>query len=245
MTTPAPKPAAGRARGTAVRVGVVALAVGVLYLLRPGVLENSARSPRAWLLVAAIVVATRLASVVVTRLTGRSRAGTVASAVVVAIAVVVLIGPSFSQRTLDEPLPASAPAGAQAPAGAEAAPAADPPAVGDGAGDAVTPTEVSSGRLEGVGHSASGRTSLVDVGGRLALRFEDVDIEGAPGPYVHLVPPGGRTPEDGIGLGALKAERGSFNYVLPADVDAGQDWTVLVWCRPFATPIAASDHARV
>jgi hypothetical protein len=60
---------------------------------------------------------------------------------------------------------------------------------------------------------------------------------------VHLVPPGGRTPEDGIGLGALKAERGSFNYALPADVDADQDWTVLVWCRPFATPIAASDHA--
>ena len=79
--------------------------------------------------------------------------------------------------------------------------------------------------------------------GTVVLRFEDVDVEGTPGPHVHLVPAGARTPDDGVHLGELKAERGSFGYVLPAGVDVGRAWTVLVWCRPFATPVAASDLA--
>ena len=108
---------------------------------------------------------------------------------------------------------------------------------------AAAPRELSSARLDGVGHSASGRTALVAVDGTVVLRFEDVDVEGTPGPHVHLVPAGGRTPDEGVHLGELKAERGSFGYVLPAGVDVGRPWTVLVWCRPFATPVAASDLA--
>jgi hypothetical protein len=57
------------------------------------------------------------------------------------------------------------------------------------------------------------------------------------------VPAGARTPDGGVPLGELAAERGSFGYVLPDDVDVTRAWTVLVWCRPFATPVAASDLA--
>ena len=230
---PADRPTgSGRLRGPAARLAarlaLPALAVGVLYALRPGVVENGVRSPRLWLVVVGIVLGARLVAVVVRRVTGRPRAASLASNAVVAVAVVALLAPSFTQRELDEPLAATA--GPAVTAG-EAGPSADPP------------LELWTAGLDGVGHAASGRARLVAADGQVVLRFEDVDVEGTPGPYVHLVPAGARTPDGGVGLGPLKAERGSFGYVLPADVDLERAWTVLVWCRPFATPIAAADLA--
>ena len=229
-TTDAAPPRTGRERLRALagRLALPAFAVAVLYAVRPGVVENGLRSPRLWLLVVAVVLAARLVSAVVRRVTGRPRAAAVAAAVLLAAAVVALLAPSFTQRELDEPLRTTegAPAGALLPSSGPAA-----------------PQELSSGRLEGVGHAASGATRFVGVDGQVVLRFEDVDVEGTPGPHVHLVPAGARTPDDGVHLGELKAERGSFGYVLPAGVDVGRAWTVLVWCRPFATPVAASDLA--
>ena len=226
-TAPAPPTAGGRLRALAARLALPALAVGLLYAVRPGVVENGVRSPRLWLLVVGVVLAARLVSLLVRRLTGRPRAAAVAAVVLLVAAVVALLAPSFSQRELDEPLRTTegAPAGALLPSSGPAA-----------------PQELSSGRLEGVGHAASGATRFVGVDGQVVLRFEDVDVEGTPGPYVHLVPAGSRTPDGGVPLGPLKAERGSFGYPIPAGVDVEGAWTVLVWCRPFATPVAASDH---
>ena len=233
---PAEQPAGpGRLRGLASRLALPALAVGALYAVRPGVVENGVRSPRLWLVVVGIALGARLVAVVVRRATGRPRAASLASNAVVAGAVVALLAPSFSQRELDEPL--GAPAGAAMTA-AEGA-AVEPAPAADG------PRELWSARLDGVGHGASGRARLVAADGQVVLRFEDVDVEGTPGPHVHLVPAGERTPDGGVGLGPLKAERGSFGYVLPPDVDLERAWTVLVWCRPFATPIAAADLAPV
>ncbi|MDP9428636.1 MAG: DM13 domain-containing protein, partial [Actinomycetota bacterium] len=104
------------------------------------------------------------------------------------------------------------------------------------------PKRLSGGRLDGIGHTASGSTALYEIDGRGVLRFDDVDIEGTPSPYVYLVPRGAREPDSGVLVGPLKAERGSFSYALPASVDLNADWTVLLWCRPYDTPIAASDH---
>ena len=73
------------------------------------------------------------------------------------------------------------------------------------------------------------------------VRFQDVNIEGSVKPSVHLVPRGERRPSEGSRLGPLKAERGSFSYQLPAAVDLTREWTVLVWCDPYNTPIAAAD----
>jgi hypothetical protein len=99
------------------------------------------------------------------------------------------------------------------------------------------------GDLQGIDHSASGRIVLFAESGGGLVRFEDVDIEGSVGPSVHLVPAGKRRPGDGIRLGDLKAERGSFSYRVPASVDLRQRWTVLVWCDPYDVPIAAADLA--
>ncbi len=125
-----------------------------------------------------------------------------------------------------------------------AAPPATPRATATAspAAPASTPKRLSGGRLDGIGHTASGSTALYEIDGRGVLRFDDVDIEGTPGPYVYLVPRGAREPEAGVLIGPLKAERGSFSYAVPPSVDLNANWTVLLWCRPYDTPIAASDH---
>lgn len=220
-----------------VRVAVVCAGLAALAVLRPGVLENGVRSPRAWLAVVAVVVAGRLAALVVRRATGRPRLAAAVSGLVVAGSALALVLPSFQQRTLSEPDPVPAVALAAEPGVVPSArrEPGPPPAP-------VAARTVSRGELRGVGHSASGRTVLTESGTRLVLRFEGVDIEGTPGPYVHLVRRGARTPDGGVPLGALKAERGSFAYEVPAGVDSGAAWSVLVWCRPYDTPVAASQH---
>lgn len=287
---------------------VVAAGVGVLWLVRPGVVTNGARSPVLWLVLVSVVVGAKLLGLLVRRLTGRRAAGTAASVTAALLASYVLLAPSFTQRTLEEPfpdlepvaaapqLPTSAPQAApevatepsaaptpppvesvpgdaapaqppaappsrqapqrtpggavKAPAPAAPAPAAPAPAApaptskpGTPAPAAASPArQVSSGELEGVGHSASGRTAFYEVDGGKIVRFEDVDIEGTPGPVVYLVRSGARSPDGGVRVGELKAEKGTFSYQLPSSVDLQQGWTVLVWCEPYNTPIAAADH---
>jgi len=100
---------------------------------------------------------------------------------------------------------------------------------------------VSEGELRGINHSASGQIVLYRGTDGGLIRFQDVAIEGSVKPSVHLVPRGERRPTNGVRLGPLKAERGSFSYPVPATVDLTRDWTVLVWCDPYDTPIAAAD----
>ena len=83
----------------------------------------------------------------------------------------------------------------------------------------------------------SGRVRLVRIGVDLALRFEDVDIAGAPDMYVYL---SDRT--DGqlgtfVDLGKLKATNGSFNYPVSASVDISTVRSVVVWCRQFSVTV--------
>ena len=233
--------AGSRARSLAARLGVVVAVLAVLDALRPGVVENGLRSPRVWATVLLTLVASRLVALVVRRTTGRTRAAALAGNLVLVVIGAVLLAPSFQQRTVEEPFPQvaqTAATGTPAPAPASAPPASEAPATAE-------PRRVGSGQLEGIGHSGSGQVVLYAVGDRLVLRFDDVDIEGTPGPYVHLVREGGRTPDGGLELGELTAERGTFSYTLPSGVDASVPWTVLVWCRPYATPVAAADLAPV
>jgi hypothetical protein len=129
------------------------------------------------------------------------------------------------------PPPPSEPA-VPAPAAAPATPAV--PAA------PAAPVRVSTGRLEGLGHDASGSVSLVrNPDGSLVVRLENFSIEGVPDPRVYLAPGVDVQQAGGVSLGRLQANRGQvFDYAVPAGTDAGTGWTFLVWCRAFSVPVA-------
>jgi hypothetical protein len=109
------------------------------------------------------------------------------------------------------------------------------------------PQRITTGDLEGIGHQASGEVSVFrQEDGSYFVRFEDVDIRGAPDPVLYLVPGRDRrSREGGTEIAPLKATRGSFNHTLPASFPFDGDFTVFVWCERYATPIAAADQQPV
>jgi hypothetical protein len=69
------------------------------------------------------------------------------------------------------------------------------------------------------------------------LRFENVDIAGAPNMYVYLSNRIDGQPGKFIDLGPLKATNGSFNYMVPAGVPHDSAQSVVVWCRAFSVTV--------
>lgn len=200
----------------------------VVWLVRPGVVENAARSPLAWAVAAGGLAAAVGVRALATRLGAPAPLARGLSTALVVVLLAVVLAPSFRQRTLVEDVPAEL----LRPTAVPGAPSADPPA------SSVDRT----GALAGIGHTARGTVRLRTSGAATYLVFQDVDIEGTVEPSVHLVPDGRRSPGGGgARLGALKAERGTFTYRLPASVDLTASWSVLVWCDAFDTPIAAAD----
>ena len=102
------------------------------------------------------------------------------------------------------------------------------------------PARLYTGVLSGVGHRASGRVSIYRVdAGTVILRFEDFDVQNGPDYRVYLVPRAGqRSPDGGIELGGLKANRGDLNVDVASGTDVSANPNVLIWCRAFAVPVA-------
>jgi hypothetical protein len=247
-----------------IRPLLVGLAVvAVVWFVEPSIVLVTARSPRGLAAVAATIVivsgAGRLA-----RRWGRKASITARTALAVACCAVLVL-PALRQRRLDEPLPEpvrlaapaasateSAPGPGSAPA-PEPAPAARP--IGESPLPVPTtttsvragPQRITTGDLEGIGHQASGEVSVFrQEDGSYFVRFEDVDIRGAPDPVLYLVPGRDRrSREGGTEIAPLKATRGSFNHTLPASFPFDGDFTVFVWCERYATPIAAADQQPV
>ena len=164
--------------------------------------------------------------------------------------------PAASPGGTAQPAPPATPAGSTAPAAPAtpptlAAPAASPaaPAPKAPATAATTapaagaaPVTLSTGTLRGIGHRASGAARILRLAdGTAFVRFDGISIESGPDYVVHLVPGADqRKPTGGIELGRLKAVEGSHSYAIPAGTDLSGPWTVLVWCRAFAVPVAAA-----
>ena len=79
----------------------------------------------------------------------------------------------------------------------------------------------------------SGAIRIVRVGSERFVRFEDVDIAGAPDMYVYLSDRTDGKPGAFVDLGKLRATNGSFNYAIPASVDLASVRSLVVWCRQF------------
>jgi hypothetical protein len=143
-----------------------------------------------------------------------------AIATLLAAVPVVAFGivPLFVKSTLDEPPPAAQPT-APLPA-SSSSPAA------------ASLLSGSLRRIDAV-HYGSGRVIL--AGG--FLRFEDVDIAGAPNMFVYLSDQADGHPGRYVDLGPLRATNGSFNYILPLDVNVSSVRSVVVWCRAFSVTV--------
>jgi hypothetical protein len=99
------------------------------------------------------------------------------------------------------------------------------------------PAEVASGAFESRVHPGEGTATLIDTAdGSTVLTFTDFATDNGPDLLVYLVPadaPAGSV--DGfVDLGPLRGNIGDQQYDVPDDVDAGQGWRVVVWCRAFA-----------
>ncbi len=145
----------------------------------------------------------------------------VAAAIAVPVVAFVLV-PALVKSTLTESLPvASAPA-----AGSLSTPAAPAQALAQG----------ELRRLDGA-HFGRGKVLIAAVNGTQYLRFENVEIAGAPDVYVYLSDRTDGQPGSFTNLGKLKATNGSFNYTIPADLDLSKVKSVVAWCRAFSVTI--------
>jgi len=232
-------------RALLIAAPLAVIALVVTWLVEPNLIVGL-RSPQALAWAAGLGAVCALVGLVAWRLTGRPAVALALAALPGLIATgVFVVRPILSPRTLDEALPnavatstptapptltptvdTSGPAGTAAPSSSTAP-------------TGSTPQLLAKGALRGLaGHDASGTVATYRLAdGSHIIRFEQVDIGGTPSPHVYVVPGADKRKKAGLHLGELKAEKGSFNYVLPAGFPP-RDFTVLVWCEQFAVEIA-------
>ena len=151
-----------------------------------------------------------------------------------------LASPLFVRTYRNEALPSATPALASggAPTASGVAIASSP---------TVAPRVLRSGELGYVDaiHNGKGAVRLVDLGGTVLVRFDDVAITNAPDVHVYLSRETGGQWSDATSLylGVLKATNGSFNYEVPPATDLASYRSVVVWCRAFRVLITWADLA--
>ena len=103
----------------------------------------------------------------------------------------------------------------------------------------VPQTTLVSGMLVkiSVADYGTGTVRIVKIGDSQVLRFDNVDIAGAPDTYVYLSDRTDGSPGTFTDLGKLKATNGSFNYAIPAGTNVGAVRSVVLWCRQFSVTI--------
>ncbi len=235
--------------------GAVAAAVAVAVAFRGDVVRATLTSPAALSRLALLVAGLVLLSWTLRRFVESAAVRGLVMAAPVAAIGWFLVVPYFTDERVVEALPGVvlAPVTTVPTAGGTATPASTASTASttpDARGDPTTPVTttvaagpvlLSVGELAGIDHRASGSAALyrLDDGSHI-VRLEDIDIQNGPDYFVHLVPGAGReSPGGGHDLGALKGNRGSQNYEIPAEVDVSSGpFTVLVWCRAFAVPVA-------
>ncbi len=130
---------------------------------------------------------------------------------------------------------------------APAAPTTDPSTVPPTTTLPEAPVAIGTGDFFGIDHRASGTATVYEQAGKHVLRFEDdTDIQNGPDLFVWVLPSGdytGGVPSEYLDLGKIKGNVGGQNYELPEAFDPDVHKFVLIWCKRFAVPFAASPLA--
>jgi len=161
----------------------------------------------------------------------RTATGALVAAGLIAF-VIVWFAPQalFINTTVNEPVPVTA----EMVSGAQAT------ATGGPAATAVPrPQTLARGDFRSLEHHTTGSAQLLRLAdGTVVLRIEDLDTSNGPDVRVTLSPTpsdrGDRDYADHLDLGALKGNKGSQNYVIPAGTGLDGYRSVVIWCRRFS-----------
>jgi hypothetical protein len=248
---PSPEAGLGPRVAAVLPPAILVIGFGALAVTNWSAVRSAAGSGQAVVVVAAIVVGWVGLGLLLRRFVANPWARSGVLSLFALALVVLLVVPYFRDEKVVERFPgvASGPAANDQeatpapvdPAPAAAAPAAPAPVATPDPEPAppAEPVRVASGSLSGLGHLASGTAALYrQPDGSFVVGLEGIDIQSGPDYFVHVVPGAGREdPDGGADLGALRGNQGTQFYAVPAGVDP-TGWTVLVWCRAFAVPVA-------
>jgi Electron transfer DM13 len=215
----------------------LAVVFGFFFVTKPSEAWTATKSIQAMLVIAGIIAGWVLLGWLLRRFV---RWVWIRSAIlsVVAVAIAVVLVRPYYVETVDNTQLVKGPL-------QDASQTTSTPAAPDQPPPAVAPVRVSTGQLRGIDHSASGEASIIrQPDGSYVVRFSNFDIEGAPDPIVYVL--AGENQEDpgGTDLGGLRGNVGTASdYEVPRGTEPGPGWTVLVWCRAFAVPIANATQA--
>ncbi|MGH3965106.1 MAG: DM13 domain-containing protein [Pseudonocardiaceae bacterium] len=227
-----PPPPSRRWARVAIRVGVPILVVGFLLIIKPEIITGTLETTGAMLRVGALLVGWLVFAFLVRRFVRPPVLRTGLIAVVGLALLTVTVLPYFIDTRADDTL-LTGPAGAIMQ-GTPVTP------------DEATAVTVTSGQLEGLaGHRGSGAASIVRApGGSHVVQLEDYDVSSGVTLFLYVVP-GANQEEPGansVNLGRLAENTGNRVVPIPAGTDLSGPQTVLIWCEPFSTPIAAANQ---
>jgi len=107
--------------------------------------------------------------------------------------------------------------------------------------DKETGATIFQGEFSGlVGHKAQGTASLIEVGGKNFIRFEN-NFEVTNGPDLVVYLGKDNKYDEKAELGELKGNIGSQNYEIPTSLDLNNYNEVWVWCRAFSVPFGKAE----
>jgi hypothetical protein len=148
-----------------------------------------------------------------------------------------LISPLWERSRLDEASPIAVAEAANAPgaSGGSQGQQASGSSPSSGGFEAKV---VQSGKFVGADdfHFGRGDAQLIQTGpNSYVLRFENFSVRNGPDLFVYLSEDAsGKTINEALNLGKLKATDGAFNYEIPASVDVSKIKSAVVWCKQFA-----------
>lgn len=222
-----------------IRVGVPVLILGILLIIKPEIITGTLETTGAMLRVGTLLLGWLVFAFLVRRFVRPPvlRAGLIAVVGRTLLAMTVL--PYFiNTQANDTLLTGPAAAGTQ-----------DTPGTPAGKASQAKAVKVTSGQFTGLaGHRGSGAASIVRTpDGSHVVQLEDYDVSSGITLFLYVVP--GANQEvpgaNGINLGKLAENTGNRVVPIPAGTDLSGPQTVLIWCEPFTTPIAAVNQAPV
>ncbi|MGH3873010.1 MAG: DM13 domain-containing protein [Pseudonocardiaceae bacterium] len=236
---PSPSTPSRRWVRIAIRIGVAVLAIGTLLVIKPEIITGTLETTGAMVRVGALLLAWLVFTLLVRRFVRPPLLRTGLTMVVGLALLTMTVLPYFIDTRADDVLLTS-------PITPSTSSTQDTPKIDT---TPPQPVRVSAGQLTGLaGHRGSGAASIVRTpDGSHVVQLEGYNVSSGITLVLYLVP--GTNQEepgaDGINLGKLAENTGNRVVPIPAGTDLSGPQTVLIWCEPFSTPIAAASQASV